>query len=70
MHPEVGRTVYAIILTLIVLDVISLIFLTPSEVSFYVALVALFFLAIVLVWTIRDIRRQAGQWGLGEGSFE
>lgn len=63
MHPEIGKAVYGIILSLLVLLGISFIYLTPNEVSFWVALVALVFLIILLVWTINDIRKQSGQEG-------
>lgn len=68
MHPEIGKAVYGIILSLLVLLGISFIYLNPDEVSFYVALVALVFLIILLVWTINDIRKQAGQEGLRSSS--
>lgn len=70
MHPEVGKAVYGIILSLLVLLGISMAFLNPHELSFYIALVALFFLVIVLIWTIHDIRKQAGLAGGGPTETE
>jgi len=68
MHPEIGKAVYGIILSLLVLLGISFIYLTPNETSFYIALAALVFLIILLLWTINDIRKQAGQEGLRPSS--
>jgi hypothetical protein len=59
LHPEVGRTVYSIVLSLMVILGISFLYLTPADLSFYIALIAMFFLLGLLAWIIYDVRKEA-----------
>jgi len=59
MDPEVGKAIYSLILSLMIMLFISFAYLNPNELSFYVAIVAMLFLISLLVWTIRDIRKNS-----------